>query len=547
MSLSQQMQKVVVQYMDGLSTPVSKVVKDYVMQGRWRDLVAMRVDPAQYESADSYFRDACAVEFLRKFDGLPTGIDLHQVAVDAFAECEKSCAVANSRIARYVGWFEHGFVGDAVDLKLYEFLVGVRERVRKILGPLPKDLVPIFGPGSTYYDRGERISIPHKISSRLTRTRACWWTDQFLHQTAWGRAVMRHNSSYSASQLVRGNRFTSVPKDSSKNRGICIEAGQNLVFQLSVGKVLKERLLWARNCLKTGQHKHRELARMASVTGALATIDLSNASDTVSYQLVKLLLPRMWFDLLDDLRSPLTQIEGRWVHLQKFSSMGNGFTFELETLIFLALGRELVHQEGGDPDQVYVYGDDIILPTEHSSSFVALLTLTGFSTNKRKTFVSGPFRESCGGDYFNGQAVRPYYLKEHPYEPQHWIKLANGLRRVGVPDTLSGAWRFGLLRPWLSALDALPSDIRRLRGPRALGDVVIHDHPQGWSKRHHNSGHRWIRVYEPVARRIPLRRFQPEVQLASLLYGVPSSGAGIRDGISGYRKKWKPLIEVTEQ
>lgn len=546
MALSQQMLKVAVHFMDGLGTPVAMKVKSLIVQGRWSDLVTLRVAPSDYSCSEAYLKDQSAVEFLRKFEGLPTGIDLHKVAVDGFGQCEKLCASSNHRISRYLDWFENGFHGDAIDLKLYEFLSEIRGEVRSILGCLPKVLVPKFGPGSTYFDRGDRITIPHKMSSRLHRTESSWWTDGFLHQTAWGRAILKHQSLYSAPTIVRGNRFTSVPKDSSKNRGICIEASQNLAFQLAIGTFLKERLKEAGNDLKFNQDKHRELARRASIDGFLATIDLSNASDTVSKLLVQLLLPQGWFDVLNDLRSPFTLVDGRWYHLQKFSSMGNGFTFELETLLFLALGRALVRGEGGSITDVSVYGDDIILPVRHAKSYVALLSLMGFSTNSRKTFVDGPFRESCGGDFFNGQAVRPYYLKEEPHEPQQWIKLANGIRRLGTSDSLSDAWRLNLISAWHNALAPLPVDIRRLRGPRALGDVVIHDHFTKWNSRHHNSGHRWIRVYQPVARRISLTRFQPEVQLASFLYGVPSSGAGIRDGISGYRKKWRPLIEVTE-
>jgi hypothetical protein len=544
--LSQQMLKVIDQYMIGLDTPLSHRVNSMVKEGRWLDIANLKVNPSDYVDADSYFKDACASEFLRKFKGLPTGVDLHKVALDAFFECEKTCSRTNSRIARYVDWFECGFFGDATDEKLFVFIQRIRRIVGDVLGCLPQTLDLKFGPGSTYYDRGDKITIPHKMSSRLTRTSLAWWTDSFLFETAWGRAVLKHRPRHSQPSEIRGNRFTSVPKDSSKNRGICIEPGQNLAFQLAIGKVLKRRLKLAGIDLKSGQSRHRALARSASVTGHLATIDLSNASDTVARQLVKLFLPKGWYDLLKDLRSPLTRVGGRWYHLSKFSSMGNGFTFELETLIFFAMARAVAEVNSLTDGDISVYGDDIILPTPLARDYVALLKLFGFSPNERKTFIEGPFRESCGGDFFNGQEVRPFYLKEHPYEPQHWIKLANGLRRLGVTDTVCNTWRFGLLRPWLHALDAIPVAIRRCRGPRAFGDQVIHDVPLKWYVRSHPAGQSWVRTYEPIARRVPLSRFQVEVQLASLLYGVPSSGAGIRDGISGHRRKWKPLIEAVE-
>ena len=89
--------------------------------------------------------------------------------------------------------------------------------------------------------------------------------------------------------------------------------------------------------------------------------------------------------------------------------MGNGFTFPLETLIFWALTASACE---GDVDSVSVYGDDIICPRERADDVIDTLTMCGFKINLEKSFVEGPFRESCGCDYYKGIDIRPFYKKE---------------------------------------------------------------------------------------------------------------------------------------
>jgi len=88
--------------------------------------------------------------------------------------------------------------------------------------------------------------------------------------------------------------------------------------------------------------------------------------------------------------------------------MGNGYTFPLETLIFWAIARTCVRSGG----IVSVYGDDIIVPSEDYEQLCYVLRAAGFSPNKTKSFSTGPFRESCGADYFYGIDIRPTYVKD---------------------------------------------------------------------------------------------------------------------------------------
>lgn len=537
-----------------LNTPYSLGLLSSLKCGDWKAIAQAKLDPSMYTDAVAYRKDAIAHGFLRKIDGLPTGVDLHAEALKTFYACEKQCASTNSRLA--------GLLDDYCDQPegptIFSIIDAARGFVRKVLGPLPLDLVPKLGKGSTFSDRGKRITIPHKFSSRPTRTSSAWWTESFWIQTAWGKATLADHPCASAPLLTRGNRFDSVPKDSTKNRGICIEPSLNLAFQLGIGRFLKDRIKASGIDLATCQQKHQRLARRASVDGSLATIDLSNASDTICSSLVKLLLPEAWHDLLFDLRSPFTLVEDKWVRLEKFSSMGNGFTFELETLIFLALAAGLAAARGDDGfelikrEELSGYGDDIIIKTELAADFVALLPYFGLTPNVKKTFLSGPFRESCGGDFFLGEAVRPFNLKEIPREPSQWISTANSIRALAVVSN-DNHFTLELREPWLLCLDSIPSRVRRLRGPRSLGDLVIHDHPRTWMVKRGistpfgvDTDQRQIYGLKPMTRPIPLSRFSPNVQLACCVYGVPSIGATPRDEVIGYRICKFALLEDSE-
>ena len=161
----------------------------------------------------------------------------------------------------------------------------------------------------------------------------------------------------------------------------------------------------------SSQERNKNLARIGSLTKALATLDLSSASDMISIELVYHLLPIEWVFFLKYFRTPVVEYQGNRHVLEKFSSMGNGFTFPLESLIFYALAISCV-EEKELFDCVSVYGDDIIIPVKYYDTLVQVLTCCGFSVNKSKSFKNGPFRESCGGDYYEGIDIRPVYLKD---------------------------------------------------------------------------------------------------------------------------------------
>ncbi len=535
---------------EGVSTPTSLSVAILMRYGEWDQIATKRVDPRQYLDARSYRLDVAAVDYLRKLEDLPTSFDREEKAVETFFECERSCFRTNERLSPFL----FGSYGDE-DGVVMEVILRARKNLRLILGPVPQEefdhslkewkrspLTGRFGPGATYGDRGSLVTVPDKMSSRPTLTTSAMGFLFPWSCTAWASACATDGRSPT---FVSGNRFTTVPKDSSKYRGIAVEPSINLFYQLGIGRLLKARLSRSGINLKTGQTTHRRIACEASIRGHMSTIDLSNASDTVCRNLVKLLLPPKWYDLLDSLRSPTTEVGGKSIRLEKFSSMGNGFTFELETLLFLSLCSAAMEACGVTPVpgvNVFVYGDDIIVPTECTREVISTLHFFGFTPNESKTFVDGSFRESCGGDFFLGEDVRPYQLKESPYEPQHLIAMANGLRRLVSSNHDASVNSSPIRRAWYSVLHALPADISRLRGPKDLGDLCVHDDEENWRPRWKDSI-RYFKCYRPVSfRRIGWNYWKDDVVLAAAVYRTGDGLLGItpRDAVTGYGFSWVP-------
>ncbi len=542
-----------------VGSPRALAVKLLANAGEWKQLQELKCRPRHYADSESYFYDSIVTDLLRKCD-LPSGVDREAAAVATFYACEKQNATTNVRLSRFLP--ESRLLDDRTDERVCDFISHWRKDVKMILGNLPDHLTPRFSQGATYADAGSLITIPDKMSSAPTIYSATRCLLPHWNETSWSRALTGERPWQSDPTTVRGNVFFTVPKDGLKFRGCCKEASIPVTYQLDAGRIMKERLLRIGIDLRLGQDVHRSLARVASESDDIATVDMSNASDLLARLLPKLVLPGQWYELLDSLRATHTEIEGRQVRLEKFSSMGNGFTFELETLLFSTLARTVIRLEGGDPDLVRCYGDDLIVPSRYYLSVAAGLRMFGFTLNMDKTFAKGPFRESCGGDYWNGVPVRALFIKELPDEPQQWIALVNGLRRVACADGSPSSRWDRLRRTWFRALDHIPDHIRRCRGPEHLGDVVIHDRPEAWNrvkprkdrpisttyiqdgvlqKRIFDTGWNdtWdqteVEAYLPIYEVLKWNHWSPATQLASCTLGLPSDGVTPRDGVIGYR------------
>ena len=241
-------------------------------------------------------------------------------------------------------------------MPVYDFISRWRKEVNSVLGNLPVQLTPRFSGGATFADTGKLITIPDKMSSTPTIYDAARCVLPLWEKTSWMKALCEERPWQSDPRTVRGNIFFTVPKDGTKFRGCCKEASIPVAYQLDVGREMKQRLLRIGVNLRDGQAHHQQIARFASVDQTYATVDMSNASDTVCRVLPKLVLRGDWWELLNSLRATHTRMDKKWYRLEKFSSMGNGFTFELETVLFVTLARCVVRDEGGDPDLLVAMG-----------------------------------------------------------------------------------------------------------------------------------------------------------------------------------------------
>jgi hypothetical protein len=168
----------------------------------------------------------------------------------------------------------------------------------------------------------------------------------------------------------------------------------------------------------TDQEPNQVLAHEGSLSGELATLDLSEASDRVPNVLVEALLVDhpISGEAIQACRSLQARVPGHGViPLTKFASMGSALCFPIEAMVFLttvllgiqnALNRPLKRSDILSlRGQVRVYGDDIIVPVEYAAEVVATLELFGFKVNANKSFWTGRFRESCGKEYYAGHDV----------------------------------------------------------------------------------------------------------------------------------------------
>jgi len=381
-------------------------------QGAFDDeIFNLKVSPFWFQTAASYVEFAHPTDLVKKMTNLKLSWNPTSVARDSFLEAEARCRDTNRRIKH--GYSPIGRIGD--------LLSSMRKMVAELLPPITPEFLDSlidcggWGAGVTSSVKGRWLSQYHKLMADQHATPA------FLPIAS---ALVRETNGWSGNISVRPyNKVGFVPKTAKTDRAIAVEPSLNAFVQRAVGKKIRSALLkWGINL--HSQEKNRDLALIGSRDGTYATLDLSAASDTISIAVVREILPPSWYWLLSILRSEFFMLDNskELIRYEKFSSMGNGFTFELETLIFSSVCRAIV----GKGELWSVYGDDIIVPTPYAAEVANLLDHLGFVVNQNKSYVDGPFRESCGGDYFLGEDVRGFYLKEikvdTPFVWANWLR-----------------------------------------------------------------------------------------------------------------------------
>lgn len=327
------------------------------------------------------------------------------------------------------------------------------------------DDVPSHGPGSTA-DAGR---------GSLRRKYDALGTDQLLSY------VLRRNcpefDRIGDKVLDRTAKLQCVPKTMLTKRTICMEPATLQFYQQMVRKSVYRWLKnhpYLRRVIKLDdQNQNRHFAYIGSLLGTISTIDLSKASDSVTWELARLafshtpLLPWLYAT-----RSRAVSVsKDRVVVTKKFAPMGSALCFPVECIIFAAI-CELAKREvlSKRCDVTYsVYGDDIAITTEVVPIVMSYLTLLGFTVNVDKSFYNDNvfcYRESCGAEFLSGVDVSPLKISRgfesgsldryHPGRVENLVQLANA------------CWAKGFLgcRRWIiHRLHHLPRDLRPVFGP----------------------------------------------------------------------------------
>lgn len=408
---------------------------------------------------------------LKKYPFDDPMIDRRGVALEKFSKAEHTCKRINQRfVARRL----RAGVRPSPNEHLLD---RARRYIVKVLGREPNldtifDMCD-FGPGASIGTHGDTTHVAEKLSGEWTVTHLCapvaiaalsrnaqvWEVLSSTPLICYDHDLFREAAS-SKVRYVHSNKITLVPKTAKTDRVIAIEPTLNGYVQKGIDQFMRKRLL-AHGIDLSDQTRNQDLARQGSMGGAnpFSTIDLSSASDTISREIVKELLPAEWFNLLNRVRSHSYDLDGNTLHYEKFTSMGNGFCFPLETLIFASIVAAC-YEDTGDRE-FSVYGDDIIVRQSSALAIIEMLKYCGFTTNVEKTFIFGSFRESCGADWFEGVNVRPYYIDE---VPRNWYDIFKWLNGISGKHGFHRAWNFlfgeippawRFTRPYLGADDSI--------------------------------------------------------------------------------------------
>lgn len=339
----------------------------------------MNLDPTSFRRINTY------INFLRR---------INLKGISLVAECE----------AEYVS-FEENYFSDYDDDLLTDLSVILKEWFSDFSY---RDFVPQHGPGSVAGFAG-KLPIQLKYSAMQTDERLTYFSK-----------YVGDLSTYVPGELLPGlqrcSEIVCVPKTIISNRTISREPCSLQYFQQGVRRCIsrhirQSNILNKHICLED-QTISQDMARIGSKRGKFATIDLSSASDSVSLYLVKRVfrkVPALLVGLICTRSDETLMPSGVKLAIQKFAPMGSATCFPIETVVFSAC-CELAARRRGHKSRYRVYGDDIIIEEELVDELLHILDQCGFIVNRSKSFSgfnTHNFREACGGEYYDGEVVRP--------------------------------------------------------------------------------------------------------------------------------------------
>jgi hypothetical protein len=282
-----------------------------------------------------------------------------------------------------------------------------------------EDTIPKHGPGAT----ADKLlgNQKFKLNTWTDRLQAVMSAENYLLPNA--RYVHEDRFTFLEPGAEQPVKVISVPKTQKTPRIIAIEPSyvqyaqqailEPLILNLESDRTAKHFLGFS------DQGPNQSMAKEGSENGQTATLDLSEASDRVSNQLVRAMVSSFPNLLkgLDATRSRKADVPGHGViRLAKYASMGSALCFPIEAMVFLTLIFLGIENESNTRftskaqlneyrGRVRVYGDDLIIPIDCVESVIQSLEHFGARVGSSKSFWIGRFRESCGKEYYDGHDV----------------------------------------------------------------------------------------------------------------------------------------------
>jgi hypothetical protein len=300
----------------------------------------------------------------------------------------------------------------------------IRKCLNGITAPDLNCVVGRFGPGATFegfnaYDKWSRKGAIPDVPPNLFRANPR------------DPKVFRHfGDGYT--------KIQEVPKSIKANRIVSSEPAMFMFAQLAVADDLVSQLH-----AKFGRHvslDDAERHNQALLWEGSCSIDLSDASDHVSVELVQALLPQLW-PILAKVRSRFSRFpDGDEVSLGTFAPMGSGVCFPVMTTVIVGIceyASRVIRKERHAHTWYKVYGDDIIVPVCMYDFVIDLLTRAGLVVNDKKSCCTQCYRESCGHEYFYQTDITPVYIRDplHALDAAKVEQVAAGLEQRFFPNT----------------------------------------------------------------------------------------------------------------
>nr|WKV33042.1 MAG: RNA-dependent RNA polymerase [Riboviria sp.] len=413
------------------------------------------IDPSLYGDSDDYAEKYLAYNLRRK---IATPYNEEDQSQRRKAETLKGFLLRESVNRKINSTETFGYdpaTGDySSDLLGYQVLYRAKEIIRSIVKDRPNlDAIvkqSRFGNGASATLRRTEAQAPKKfeyglsttsgllpMAKRLVESSPAWSDLQCPKDVLYIDSAGNHCLPPRHLKRFAGAVMDFVRKTFEIDRVILKEPELNGFFQKGIGSELRKLLRLFVDVvpdgidLNTSGDLNSELAQAGSADGHIATVDGERASDSLTLALFEFLFPEEWNQLFLMARSPYVRLpNGKWHRLQMMSGMGNGFTFEAESIIFYAIGLAASEWSKLPFAHLYVsiHGDDLTVPSDVYDIVVQAYTAAGVVVNETKSFSQGPFRESCGGHWFNGHSVKPFYVKfSNGLTRGDWFWLANSL------------------------------------------------------------------------------------------------------------------------